>query len=105
MAKQAKIKLKEFVDIGYLQEVNRQFFHPLGLSLEIKKTGNTFELDGLWDFREVKGGIKFGPQILETKDFIEKSNNIKNLQKNARAIRKELYGEIVQKVSAEYEGK
>ena len=30
------IDIKEFKDKGYLQEVNRRFFHPLGLALEIK---------------------------------------------------------------------
>lgn len=28
-----KMDLKEFVDFGYLQEVNRRFFHPVGLAL------------------------------------------------------------------------
>ena len=104
MAKQPKINLKEFVDAGYLQEVNRQFFHPLGLALEISKKGNVYELDGLWDFRTIKGGIKFDEDIIGTKDFINKANNIKSLQKEAKAIRKVLYGEITQKVSNEYEG-
>src|SRR5438445_10887455 len=27
--------IREFVDEGYLQEVNRQFLHPLGLALEV----------------------------------------------------------------------
>jgi len=30
-----RIDIKEFKDEGFLQEANRQFFHPLGLALEI----------------------------------------------------------------------
>lgn len=30
-----RIDIKEFRAIGFLQEVNRQFFHPLGLALEV----------------------------------------------------------------------
>ena len=30
-----RIDIKEFREKGFLQEVNRQFFHPLGLALEI----------------------------------------------------------------------
>jgi hypothetical protein len=29
-----RMAISEFVDEGYLQEVNRRFFHPLGLALE-----------------------------------------------------------------------
>ena len=31
----AKLSLMEFRDLGYLQELNRQFLHPLGLSMEV----------------------------------------------------------------------
>lgn len=30
------LDLREFLDGGFLQEANRQFFHPLGLALEIR---------------------------------------------------------------------
>ena len=29
------LSVREFRDLGYLQELNRQFLHPLGLSLEV----------------------------------------------------------------------
>lgn len=31
----AKMSVKQFYQEGYLREVNRCFFHPLGLALEI----------------------------------------------------------------------
>lgn len=44
--------LSEFVESGYLQEVNRQFFHPLGLGLIINNTDLC-----IVDEREVQEGI------------------------------------------------
>ena len=34
------IDIKEFVSNGFLQEANRQFFHPLGLALEVRVNGD-----------------------------------------------------------------
>ena len=54
------IDYKEFVDKGYLQEVNRRFFHPLGLSLAATKDAEgTIELYGVLDYRDDNEGIYF----------------------------------------------
>jgi len=55
-----KLNINEFVEFGYLQEVNRLFFHPLGLALFviIDDNGNS-ELGGIYDCREELGGIRF----------------------------------------------
>jgi hypothetical protein len=49
-----KIDIKEFRAKGFLQEVNRKFFHPLGLALEVKIDDVTGEesLNGIGDCRE-----------------------------------------------------
>ena len=59
MAKQMDIK--EFREKGYLQEVNRIFFHPLGLELGISQDPRTEEesLYAVWDLREDKAGVVF----------------------------------------------
>lgn len=61
MKKEIKyINIKEFREKGYLQEVNRRFFHPLGLALEIKIDDNGDEmLGGIWDYREDEEGIYY----------------------------------------------
>lgn len=55
------LDIKEFREHGYLQEVNRQFFHPLGLALEVNVDEKTGEetLGGIWDYREDPEGIYF----------------------------------------------
>ena len=56
-----KLSLQNFVDQGYLQEVNRQFFHPLGLALEVVVDKGTVEtLGGIWDYRDDPEGMVFG---------------------------------------------
>ena len=55
------LDIKEFREKGYLQEVNRRFFHPLGLALEVKIDNKTNEesIEGIWDFRKNKESIYY----------------------------------------------
>lgn len=46
----------EFRDAGFLQEVNRQFFHPLGLALEVDVVTGRMRV---WDYRDDPEGIVF----------------------------------------------
>ena len=67
--KQEEIKrmdIKEFRQLGFLQEVIRRFLHPLGLALEvvIKEDGSE-ELGGVWDNRDDKEGMFFGPNVID----------------------------------------
>lgn len=59
----------EFVSGGYLQEVNRQFLHPLGLTLEVERQVNadtgeeTYKLVGIIDGRQDPEGFVFDDSI------------------------------------------
>ena len=55
------MNIEEFTRLGFLQEANRKFFHPLGLALEviINKNGDE-ELGGIWDYRKDPEGNFFG---------------------------------------------
>ncbi len=58
------IDLQEFVDKGYLQEANRLFFHPVGLSLRIVRDGaadGPLRIAGVDDWRNDLEGGKFAP--------------------------------------------
>ena len=58
------ITAREFMDRGYLQEVNRQFLHPLGLALAISidedDPDDPGEFYSVWDYREDPEGMTFG---------------------------------------------
>ena len=54
------LDIKEFRKKGYLQEVNRQFLHPLGLALEIQIGDDGKETLGrVWDYREDEEGMYY----------------------------------------------
>lgn len=61
------IELDEFMDAGYLQEVNRRFFHPLGLALMVAadtddETGEVtsdWRIEGIIDVRDDPEGMIF----------------------------------------------
>lgn len=83
-----KIKIKEFIDQGYLQEVNRLFFHPLGLALGVTKNtkvkDSDYELDCIWDCRADPEGITFA---LDDPNCTNQER-IDRFQKNAKRIKK-----------------
>ena len=70
--------IKEFVEKGFLQEVNRKFFHPLGVALSVIKDTETGEhlLGGLWDYRDEPEGVFFGQNVIDK----EKVNYVETLR-------------------------
>lgn len=56
-----RMDIKEFRRLGYLQELNRGFLHPLGLALEVEiDEDGTERFGGVWDYREDPEGILYG---------------------------------------------
>jgi hypothetical protein len=55
-----EMDLREFMELGYLQEANRRFFHPLGLALfaRVNDHGDVVEL-GCYDDRGDPEGWRF----------------------------------------------
>lgn len=74
-----RIDIKEFRALGFLQEINRQFLHPLGLALEVivDDEGNE-TLGGVWDYREDPEGMFFSPKSLSS----EKAHHVENLRES-----------------------
>jgi len=55
------IDIAEFTRLGYLQELNRQFLHPLGMALEVVvEDDGTERLGGVWDYRDDPDGMAYG---------------------------------------------
>jgi hypothetical protein len=54
------IDIAEFRRLGFVQELNRRFLHPLGLALEVVlNEDGTETLGGVWDYREDPEGIYY----------------------------------------------
>jgi hypothetical protein len=60
-----RIDIAEFRRLGLLQEVNRLFFHPRGLALEVVVAEDgTEQLGGVWDYRDDPEGMSFGDNMI-----------------------------------------
>jgi len=88
------IPLAEFRDVGYLQEINRLFLHPLGLAMEIYIDDETGEggFVGIWDCRHDPEGITFAPDMIS----IEKAQNVKNASRKFQDARRTFLGHEIQ---------
>lgn len=91
------MEVEEFWREGYLQELNRQFLHPLGLALEVSQADDgTVTLGGIWDCRDDPEGIIFvddGPDPEKAKR-IEQESSVKAL------LREAALGYVIQPVGA-----
>lgn len=77
-----RMDIKEFRQMGLLAEVNRTFFHPLGLALEIivdDESGET-KLGGIWDYRDDPEGMLFSQEhfpyakLMMAQEFIKEKH-------------------------------
>jgi hypothetical protein len=94
-----RMDIKEFREFGFLQEVNRLFFHPLGLALEViidEETGEV-ELGGVWDYREDPEGNAFGEGTMDP----EKTKRVEELRQSKIKARVEKFGWELQPVEGE----
>jgi hypothetical protein len=84
-----RMDIAEFRNEGYLQEVNRQFFHPLGLDLVTNITEDGIEsLGGIWDHRDDPEGVFYEDADLD----ITKAERIRNFMRTRMRPRLEAVG-------------
>ncbi len=72
-----RIPIKEFRELGFIQEINRRLLHPCGLALEVildKETGEE-TLGGVWDYRDDPEGMAFAEGVLS----VDKFNSVEDL--------------------------
>lgn len=94
-----KMEVVQFWSQGYLQEVNRQFLHPLGLALEIvtDEEGNV-SFGKVWDCREDLEGMTFLPETISSEEFIRKTKLIELEWGYKSRVRKEALGYVIQPI-------
>ncbi len=67
---------------GIIQEVNRQFLHPLGLAIEtIVNDDGTEQLGGIWDYRNDPEGIIFGHIEPEKVEKVQKLTSEQHIRR------------------------
>ncbi|MCL5265186.1 MAG: hypothetical protein M1343_08355 [Chloroflexi bacterium] len=93
------IDIKEFVDFGFLQEVNRQFLHPLGLALEVAVNDDgSMALGGIWDYQDDPEGMAFADEALANPAFKEKAERVRQFRMQKAETRLPALGYVVQPV-------
>lgn len=76
-----KMGIAEFREQGFLQEANRQFFHPLGLALEVNIDDDGKEtLSGMWDYRDDPEGMLYGDDVVASRGAHDKALRVEQLR-------------------------
>jgi len=90
--------LTELKDKGYIQEVNRMFFHPLGLSLTITSKGCVWGLTVV-DYTDDLEGVCFPSTMVDSEDFKGKVQYVRDELKKRVPARISALGYVTQKPS------
>lgn len=102
MKEPKRIDIKEFREQGFLQELNRQFLHPLGLALEIvREDDGTERLGGIWDYRDDPEGIYYDLKNSDEErlERFEKNElNVNKEREKHRKVREKLLGNIIEQI-------
>lgn len=98
------MNLTEFRDLGYLQELNRNFLHTLGLGMEMTtdKAGRTV-ISGIWDYRDDPEGLCFND--LSDEGAKIKSERIHDQLEEKMRYRVPKLGWFVQPIGHKFENK
>ena len=91
------LDLDEFQKSGLLQEVNRQFFHPLGLALavSVNDQGKVVGIPGIQDSRADQQGMVFSSI---GREHILRADNVTREQQRRAAIRQAALGYVIQPI-------
>lgn len=90
-----RMTVKEFRELGYIQELNRLFLHPLGLALEVVVDGNGNEHFGeVWDYRDDPEGMHYAEGVINP----EKAMRIYHEGANLGVTRLKQLGYVVQPI-------
>ncbi len=93
--------IKDFCEQGYLQELNRQFLHPLGLALSVDVDKNgTYHLADIHDHRDDPEGVSFDLAQFDPDVFRKKAEFVQRQLEKRSEPRLERLGFVVQPVPA-----
>jgi hypothetical protein len=92
--------IAEFRRLGFLQEINRLFLHPLGLALEVRISENgEEELRGIWDYRDDPEGMIYADDDMLEEETKQKAETFKRFREKKHIERLENLGYIIQEIN------
>ena len=91
---QKTLSLKEFRDLGFLQEINRRILHPCGLALAIASKDSEDGSFGcvIWDGRDSDVGFVFQADEIS----LEKADSVSTLILSKKEDREDILGSYIQ---------
>lgn len=85
--------LRELWELGVLQELNRQFLHPIGLALAFETfPDGTIRIPGILDARSDPEGFEFDPEVLAGPECHRKAEAIAALRLRFAEARRARFG-------------
>lgn len=98
-----RFDIGEFQRDGYLQEANRQFFHPLGLALEIViEDDGSRHLGGVWDYRDDPEGMFFAVAEIDSDEGRRKAETVEAQRALLADQRVRVMGSVVQPIGSPF---
>ena len=95
----AYMDIADFQRLGFLQELNRQFLHPLGLALEVViEDDGTTRLGYIWDYRNDPEGMMFND--LSSSEEAEKAAYVLRHFEERAKVRIRRFGWIIQPIGS-----
>jgi hypothetical protein len=92
VSKIKRMPIAEFREFGFQQEVNRLYFHPLGLALEVVcEDDGTMRLGGIQDFRDDPEGMGFTDS-----PTLSLAQQVEELRQSKEEARRKLWGAPIQ---------
>lgn len=97
------MEVEEFMKVGLLQELNRQFLHPRGLAMEVREDegpngGKFYSFGRIWDYRSDPEGVVFGEGVLDTPEARSKAERVQRMFWDKRDVRIKSLGWPVQPI-------
>lgn len=93
--------VEEFMNLGLLQEVNRQFLHPRGLAMAVMIDGDQVTFSHICDYRDEPEGVEFARGDIDP-DKVERVRVLFEERYGARVKLPEMDGDCIQKLDFEW---
>ena len=101
MSEPKTMSIKEFMDLGLLQELNRQFLHPRGLAMAVMIDGDRVTFAHICDYRDEPEGVEFAKGDIDL-GKVERVRELFEERYEARVKLPEVDGDCIQKMDSEW---
>ena len=93
------LSVKDFVELGLLQEINRRFLHPVGLALSVTiDRDESMNFGGIHDYRDIPEGMAFADEVLGSDKARAKYDTVRKMEYETMIQRIKKLGYYIQPI-------